>query len=82
MLTREEVHSFMKMRTQMTETERESRFRSLVKEVGAADPATQKFRQECRDMGFRVVFRSGLSRSQTLAALNSKSTSKILASHT
>jgi hypothetical protein len=54
--------------------------REIATLLGIADPHTKEFRRLCNDAGFRVVFRSGLSRSETLRVLRSSETAKILAS--
>lgn len=69
-----------KKRTKSPE-ERAVAFHKLAQTFGAVDPATREFRDQCNKCGFSVVFRSGLSRDQTMKILSTPETTQILASH-
>jgi hypothetical protein len=81
MSTTKEVEDYMKARAHQTPEEREKCFHAIAPSLGQVDASTHQFRKACKDTGFRVVFRSGLSRKQTLDVLRSQSAQKILASH-
>lgn len=58
--------------------DRMTAFRVLAKSFGTVDEETLKFRKQCAELGFSVVFRSGLSRTQTLDILRARNSRAVL----
>ena len=76
-----DIQEYVAKRHALDPDERVTEFHKLSRSFGEVDPETKSFRDECIGLGFKVVFRSGLTRAETLEILRSKETQNILASH-
>lgn len=57
----------------------EDEFMKRALAFGVVDENTQSYRKTCCDLGFKVVFKDGMSETQAVKVLKSKATQRALA---
>jgi len=75
----DEIRQYMGEKPKTSVDQRDQAFRNLAGKFGPVDSRTLIFRSACKERGFKVVFRSGLSRDQTLKVLRATETQQYLA---
>ena len=79
-MTREELMEVRGKTASLPVETRMAEFVKIAASFGPADPVTKKFREQCKERGFSVVFRSGrISRENTIEILKSSEATRMLA---